>query len=151
MLELAQLSDLEDVNRISAQVAEQHTIWRPDLFRCSNCSYTAEYFEEEIKGKRLFVAKIDGIVIGYTHFYIWETSGACAVSRKIMSITDFGVEKSCCGQGFGTQMMMELRALSRAFHCSDMELTVYPQNDAAVAFYQKCGFMIKSIEMQRKV
>ena len=48
-------------------------------------------------------------------------------------------------------MMQELRALSRAFGCTDLQLTVYPQNDAAVSFYQKCGFTIKSIDMQRKV
>ena len=37
MLELATLSDWEDINRLSNQVAELHTTWRPDLFR------TAEY------------------------------------------------------------------------------------------------------------
>ena len=48
-------------------------------------------------------------------------------------------------------MMAELRILAKAFGCSDLQLTVYPQNDAAVNFYQKCGFLIKSIDMQRKV
>ena len=41
--------------------------------------------------------------------------------------------------------------LAKAFGCSDLQLGVYPQNDGAVAFYQKCGFAIRSIEMQRKV
>ena len=45
----------------------------------------------------------------------------------------------------------EVHALARAFGCTDLQLTVYPQNDAAIAFYQKCGFTIKSIDMQRKV
>ena len=49
------------------------------------------------------------------------------------------------------QMMEEVRALARAFGCTDLQLGVYPQNDAAVSFYQKCGFMIRSIDMQRKV
>ena len=44
-----------------------------------------------------------------------------------------------------------IRALARAFGCRDLQLGVYPQNDAAVAFYQKCGFTIRSIDMQRKV
>ena len=48
-------------------------------------------------------------------------------------------------------MMQELRILAKAFDCTDLQLTVYPQNDAAIAFYQKCGFTIKSIDMQRKV
>ena len=53
--------------------------------------------------------------------------------------------------GIGTQMMEEIRVLAKAFGCTDLQLGVYPQNDAAVSFYQKCGFAIKSIDMQRKV
>ena len=150
MLELAQLSDLDAVNRISGQVAALHAVWRPDLFKGGDCSYSEEYLQEEIQGRRLFVAKLNGVVVGYVHFYFWEANGSCLVPRKIMSITDFAVEESCRGQGIGTQMMMELRALSRAFRCTDLELSVYPQNDDAVAFYQKCGFTIQKIQMQRK-
>ena len=151
MLELATLSNWEDINRISAQVAELHTQWRPDLFCNAEISYPKELLEEMIREKQVFVATINGVVVGYTAFYIWSTNGACCVPRKVMSINDFCVDEHCRNQGIGTQMMMELRALAKAFGCTDLQLTVYPQNDAAVAFYQKCGFMIKSIDMQRKV
>lgn len=151
MLELALPSDRESVNRISGQVTNLHAAWRPDLFQNAPDSYSEAYFLEEIQGKRLFVARINGMVVGYTHFYIWDTNGPCVVPRKVMSITDFAVEESCRGQGIGTQMMMEIRALAKAFRCTDLELSVYPQNDDAVGFYQKCGFTIKNIEMQRKV
>ena len=151
MLELATLSNWEDINRISAQVAEIHTKWRPDLFCNAEISYPKELLEEMIREKQVFVATINGVVVGYTAFYIWSTNGACCVPRKVMNINDFCVDEHCRNQGIGTQMMMELRALAKAFGCTDLQLTVYPQNDAAVAFYQKCGFMIKSIDMQRKV
>ena len=151
MLELARLCDWEAVNRISGQITRLHAAWRPDLFRCHDSSYSQEYFRQEMKEKRLYVAKAGDVVVGYIHFYIWKAGGSCILSRKVMSITDFGVEEGCRNQGFGTQMMTELRALARAFGCTDLELNVYPQNDDAVAFYQKCGFTIKTIEMQRKV
>ena len=48
-------------------------------------------------------------------------------------------------------MMEDVHALARAFRCSDLQLKVYPQNDAAVGFYQKCGFQIQNIGMQKKV
>ena len=48
-------------------------------------------------------------------------------------------------------MMEDVRALARAFGCRDLQLGVYPQNDSAVAFYQKCGFTIRSIDMMMKV
>jgi len=68
-----------------------------------------------------------------------------------MSINDFAVEETLRGHGIGTAMMEELRVLAHAFGCTDLQLTVYPQNDAAIGFYQKCGYTIKSIDMQRKV
>ena len=136
---------------MSNQVARLHTAWRPDLFRTAEISYPKEVLEELIQEKSIFVAKQDGIVLGYTAFWIWETNGSCSVPRKVMSVNDFCVDEIARGHGIGTQMMAELRILAKAFGCTDLQLTVYPQNDAAVAFYQKCGFTIKSIDMQRKV
>ena len=66
-----------------------------------------------------------------------------------MVVDEICVEELCRGSGIGKQMMTEARALARAFGCTDMQLGVYPQNDDAVAFYQKCGFTIRSIEMQK--
>ena len=151
MLELATLSDWEEINRLSSQVAKLHTAWRPDLFRDADISYPREQLEEMIREKQIFVAKLNGTVVGYTAFWIWNTNGPCSVPRKVLSINDFCVDEMVRGHGIGTQMMGELRILAKAFGCSDLQLTVYPQNDEAVGFYQKCGFTIKSIDMQRKV
>lgn len=151
MLELAREADWEEINRIGAQVAALHTAWRPDLFRMADISYPKEVLDELIREKSIFVAKLNGTVVGYVAFWIWETNGPCSIPRKVLSINDFCVDESARGHGIGTQMMTELRILAKTFGCSDLQLTVYPQNDAAVAFYQKCGFMIKSIDMQRKV
>lgn len=151
MLELATMSDWAEINRLSNQVAALHTAWRPDLFQEAEISYPEDVLKGYIKDKTLFVAKLDGTVVGYTAFWIWETNGPCSVPRKVLSINDFCVDAPLRGHGIGTQMMAELRILAKAFGCSDLQLTVYPQNDAAVNFYQKCGFLIKSIDMQSKV
>ena len=45
-------------------------------------------------------------------------------------------------------MMLGVRAIAKAFGCTDLQLGVYPQNNEAIAFYQKCGFRIRSIDMQ---
>ena len=71
--------------------------------------------------------------------------------RKVLRIDEIAVEESLRGQGVGTEMMEDVRALARAFGCTDLQLGVYPQNDVAVAFYRKCGFTVRSIEMQRKL
>jgi len=99
----------------------------------------------------LYVAKIGGIVVGYARLKIGTMDWNGIVRRKILFVDELCVHDSCRGQGIGTRMMEDARALAKAFGCTDMQLGVYPQNDAAVGFYQKCGFTIRSIDMQRKV
>ena len=53
--------------------------------------------------------------------------------------------------GIGKAMMEDIDALAKAFGCTDLQLRVYPQNDEAVGFYQKCGFTIQNIGMQKKL
>ena len=151
MLELAREGDWEAVNRLSAQVARMHTQWRPDLFQEAEVSYPMELFRELIRDKAIFVAKLENRVVGYLAFHIWKTNGPCAVPRTVLSVNDIVVDEPVRSHGIGTQMMQELGVLAKAFGATDLQLTVYPQNDAAIGFYQKCGYMIKSIDMQRKV
>lgn len=151
MLELATAADLEAINRLSAQVIKLHTAWRPDIFQNSDVSYTAEILEELIQAEAIYVAKKNGVVIGYSAFWIWQTNGPCFVPRKVMSINDFCVDERFHSEGIGTQMMNELSAIAASRGCTDLELTVYPQNEAAIAFYRKCGFAVKSCDMQKKL
>ena len=51
--------------------------------------------------------------MGYTAFWIWETNGSCSVPRKVMSVNDFCVDEIARGHGIGTQMMAELRIITK--------------------------------------
>lgn len=151
MLELAREADLENINRIALQVHELHVQWRPDIYCETDCIFPMDYLRENIREKTLFVAKIQDVIVGFILFRIWEMKGNGNVPRKVLQIDSIGVDQAFQNQGIGTRMMGELRALARAFGCTDIQLSVYPQNDGAVAFYQKCGFTIRNINMQTKV
>lgn len=151
MLELATASDRRAVNELARQVHELHVAWRPDIFRRTEELYTEERFLEGVRQRQLYVAKLNGIVVGYVVLKICDYDWPSVVPRKVMIIEEFSVEKNFRGHGIGTRMMEEVHALARAFGCTDLQLGVYPQNDDAVGFYQKCGFTIRSIDMQRKV
>ena len=151
MLELARESDLESINGIALQVHERHVSWRPDIYCHTDCIFPMEYLQECIREKCLFVARLNEAVVGFLLFRIWEMKGPGNVPRKVLQLDSIGVEERIQNQGVGTQMMTELRALARAFGCTDLQLSVYPQNDEAIAFYQKCGFTIRNINMQCKV
>ena len=151
MLELATLKNRDDVNRLARQVHEMHVQWRPDLYQMPEELFPEELYTELVKNRELYVAKLDGAVIGFALLKMRVSEGVGKVTRKIMLIDQVCVDEALRNHGIGTQMMEEVRVLARAFGCTDLQLGVYPQNDAAVSFYQKCGFMIRSIDMQRKV
>lgn len=151
MLELARPCDRETVNALARQVHEMHVGWRPDIYEMAEEMYPEGRFMDSVRQRQLYVAKLDELVVGYLRVQIFEYKHVGLVYRKVMFIDEIAVAESFQNQGIGTQMMMEVRALAKAFGCTDLQLSVYPQNDAAVAFYQKCGFTIRSIDMQRKV
>ena len=151
MLELARPADREAVNALAREVHAMHIAWRPDIYEMPEQLYPQSRFDDAIRARQLYVAKIGGAVAGYVLVKIREYNWPGMVYRKVMLLDELCVDEICRGQGIGTQMMQEVRALAKAFGCTDLQLGVYPQNDAAVSFYQKCGFSIRSIEMQRKV
>ena len=151
MLELATKNDRNDVNRLARQVHEMHVQWRPDLYQMPEELFPEELYSELLKNRELYVAKLDGAVIGFAWVRIRTAEGVGLVTRKVMLINQVCVDEALRNHGIGTRMMEEVRVLARAFGCTDLQLSVYPQNDEAVSFYQKCGFMIQSINMQRKV
>lgn len=151
MLQLATLADREAVNDLARQIHAMHVAWRPDIYEMVEQLYPTERMQSAIRDRTLYVAKIDGIVVGYASVKIRPFDFPGVVRRKIMLIDEFAVHESCRGQGIGTEMMADLRALAKAFGCTDLQLNVYPQNDDAVGFYQRCGLMIQSITMQSKI
>jgi len=151
MMELARITDRESVNALAVQVHAMHVAWRPDIYEMVEELYSEARFLEAINQRQLYVAKTDGVVAGYVLLKIRSYDWPGVVSRRVMVIDEICVEETLRGHGLGKEMMADIHALAKAFRCSDLQLGVYPQNDDAVAFYQKCGFTIRSIEMQKKV
>ncbi len=151
MLELACPGDREAVNALAREVHAMHVSWRPDIYKMDEELFPKERFDGAVKERQLYVAKLNGVTVGYVLLKLRDYDFPGHVRRKVMLIDELCVQESCRNQGIGKQMMEDVHALARAFRCTDLQLGVYPQNDAAVAFYQKCGFTIRSIDMQKKV
>lgn len=151
MLELARQTDREAVNALAAQVHAMHVSWRPDIYKMAQELYPEERFVQAVKARELYVARIGDIVVGYAAVKIRDFDWEGMVKRKVMLVDEICVEQSFRNQGVGREMMEELRILARAFGCTDLQLNVCAHNDPAIGFYQKCGFMIQNICMQRKV
>ena len=151
MLQLASPADRAGVERLAQQIHELHVQWRPDLYESVPELYSEQRYLDAVRSRSLYIAKIEDTIIGYCLLSISNMESVGRVHRRVMRIKEFCVEEALRGQGFGKDMMEDVHALAAAFRCTDLQLGVYPQNDDAVGFFQKCGLTIRSIEMQRKV
>ena len=113
--------------------------------------YSTERFERVIADRQLYVAKEQDIVFGYVLLKRRDYDWPGVDHRKVMVVDELAVREDCRSKSIGTAMMDDVKVLAWAFGCTDLQLGVYPKNDAAVAFYQKNGFMIRSIDMQMKL
>ena len=109
--------------------------------------YDDEFAHPEQKygfpGGRLYIALCNG-----------ETAGCVALHRlsdTACEIKRLYVRDAYRGNGIGKTMVEEVRILAKAFGCSQLILGVHAENDYAVGFYQKCGFRIRTINMDMQV
>lgn len=151
MLELAAAADREAVNAIARQIHDMHVSWRPDIYEPLEEHYTQDRFDESVRNRQLYVAKLAGEVVGFAALNQCTYDWPGVVKRRVMIVDEFGVHEFCRGHGIGTAMMEDIHALAKAFGCTDLQLRVYPRNDEAIGFYQHCGFQIQNIGMQKKV
>ena len=151
MLQLARPVDREQVECIAKEVHALHVSWRPDIYEMPDELYSAERFTRVIAEKQLYVAKDREQVLGYVLLKMRSYDWPGVVRRKVMIVDELAVREEVRNKGIGSAIMDDVKVLARAFGCTDLQLGVYPQNDAAVAFYQKNGLMIRSIDMQMKL
>ena len=151
MLELARMDEWTEIQRLSVQIHDMHASWRPDIYYSCEEPYPRERFMEDIHNRLVYTAKQSGSVVGYVILAFVEKGGAGTVPKRMLRLDSVVVDEAFRGQGIGKQMIADVRALAKAFGCRELILGVHPENDAAVAFYQKCGFFIRTINMDMKL
>ena len=151
MLQLAREADWEAVRAISVQVHDLHAAWRPDLYFHCDEPYPKEKFLEDMRNRLVYTAKINEIVVGYVIVSILQKGGPGTVEYKSMRLDVICVDEHARRQGIGKAMIADLQALAHAFGCKELILGVHPENDSAISFYQKCGFCIRTINMDMKI
>lgn len=151
MLQLAQPKDRDSINALAGQVHALHVAWRPDIYETVEEMYSQDRFDSAVRDRQLYVAKLENQVVGYVLVKIRRYDWPGVVNRTVLVLDEICVDEFVRRHGIGTAIMQDVRALGRAFGCTDLQLGVYPQNDSAVSFYQKNGLKIRSIDMQMKL
>ena len=148
MLELAKECDWEGIRHLSVQIHDLHVAWRPDIYFHCEEPYPKEKFLEDVANRLVFVSKEKGEIAGYVVLSVLQKSGPGTNSQKLLRLDSICVDESYRGQGIGKAMIADVRALARAFGCLEVLLGVHPENYSALAFYQKCGFHIRTINLE---
>ena len=150
-IEIPNINDLEKINNLAQQIHELHVGWRPDLFISVENIIIKEYFIELINEKRIYVSKIDDIIVGYIIYSIKEKINPSMRYRKQLDIEVLCVDEEYRGRGIGTKLLDFIKTIAIDNNCTDLYLTVNEENKNAIHVYEKYGMKVKNIAYSMQI
>lgn len=144
--------DADGVLQLLVQVNNVHSKNRPDLFLKDKTKYTRDELLALMKDGNcpIFVAVDEKEqVLGYA-FCVYQSHVEDNNFPDIvtMYIDDICVDENCRGKHVGTALYEYVKTYAKENGCYNVTLNVWDKNDAAMAFYEKCGFHIQKYGME---
>lgn len=146
ILELAVSQDREAVNALAVQVHDLHVGWQPEYYEHTAVLYDEARFQKALDDKILYVAKLDGKIVGYVTLPVAQIIHAGVKSTKTMRLEELCVDSEYRSRGIGKQIMEDVKAIAKQMGCTDIRLTCAPQNAAAIGLYEHMGMEIKTLQ-----
>ena len=147
----AEERDLSRVGDLLLQVNEMHHTIRPDLFKTNSRKYSDAELRAVFADPHapVFVYEADGEVLGYA-FCILQThrNDNNLVDGKTLYLDDLCVDSAARGRGIGTALYRYVLDYAKKIGCHNVTLNVWEGNDAALAFYRKCGMKVQKTCME---
>ena len=143
--------DLPRVGELLLQVNEVHHTIRPDLFKTNARKYTDDELRAIFRDPDapVFVYETDGRVLGYAFCILQTRRGNNLVDGKTLYLDDLCVDEAARGRGIGTALYRYVLDYAKRIGCHNITLNVWEGNDAALAFYRKCGMTVQKTGMER--
>ncbi len=144
--------DRDGILSLLIQVNNVHENNRPDLFIRDKTKYTAKELTDILAdaSRPIFVAvDEENTVLGYA-FCVFEPHENNNNLHKFLTlyIDDICVDETVRGSGVGTALFEAVRDFAKEKGVYNLTLNVWDKNDAAFAFYKKCGFHIQKYGME---
>ncbi len=146
----AKEEDIADIMRLLGQILNLHAKLRPDIFVPNMSKFREEDVIRKISDddKPIFVAELDGRVVGYAFTEIKVYSEDFHQKIREMKVDDLCVDESMRGKRIGEEMFAFLKEEAKRLGCYGIWLNVWEGNEAAKNFYKKQGMKIKSYQME---
>lgn len=144
--------DANGILDLLVQVNNVHSKNRPDLFIKDKTKYTKDELLALMKDKNkpIFVGVDDAQnVMGYAFCVIQShVNDNNFPDITTLYIDDICVDENERGQHVATRLYEYVKAYAKETGIYNITLNVWDKNDAAIAFYKKCGFHIQKYGME---
>ena len=147
----AEERDIPRVGELLLEVNEVHHTIRPDLFKTGARKYRDDELRAIFRDPNtpVFVCEEAGTVVGYAFCIVQEhESDNNLVDGKTLYLDDLCVDADARGRGIGTSLYRFVLGYAKENGCHNLTLNVWEGNDAALAFYRKCGMKVQKTGME---
>lgn len=101
-----------------------------------------ERLNKLLENDSIYVAKVNSEIVGYIIIDIKE---------KDNGFDTLCIDGDFRGQGIGTKMLEFVKNIAKEQNCTDMHLTVNPNNENAIKVYEKFGMKVHNLSYMMKL
>lgn len=145
------IDEWSKINEIAKQVHKLHINWNSDLFLDVEEVISMERLNKLLETDSIYVAKVNGEIVGYIIIDIKEKDNGFMRYRKLLSIDTLCIDEDFRGQGIGTKILEFAKNIAKEENCTDMHLTVNPNNENAIKVYEKFGMKVYNLSYMMKL
>lgn len=143
--------DQIQINNLAKQVHKLHVNWNPDLFLDIDEVIPLERLQKLLDSNSIYVACFEDNIVGYIILDILIKDNGFMRYRKLLSIDTLCVDEKFRRKGIGTKLMDFAKNYANENNCTDLYLTVDPNNKEAINAYEKYGMKQHNISYMLKL
>lgn len=145
------MNEQPKINELTKQVHKLHVNWNPDFFLDVDEVIPKERLKKLLETNSIYVAKINNKIVGYIIIDIKEKNNSLIRYRKLLTIDTLCIDKDFRGQGIGTKMLEFAKRFGKEQNCTDLHLTVNPNNKNAIKVYENFGMNVNNLSYMMKL
>ena len=151
----ATIDDAESIAQLNCAVHEIHAESRPEIFKplVPDEELTALTRERLMDSSTyVFIAEVHAEPVGYVLTQVIERAeNVFTYAQRHLLIDQMAVDPKYRSRSYGEQLMQRVFELARELNIRRVVLNVWRFNERAVAFYERSGFEMCEVRMEKYI
>lgn len=137
--------------KVKKEAHELFVEQRPDVYKESEILYTDDFLERFLSraDHRILAAAVADEIVGYAFVQSVEVQLPMLTDRSYVYIHDLAVAQAYRGVGVASTLLGAVDEFARGIGADKVELAVHIFSDAAISLYEKKGFTIRTLRMEK--